>query len=324
MDILVFKYITTVFALTSVMFVVIIKKYSTTKCTKYFKASSRVQQKTDKKNSSVTHGISTFLIICYGQCTRTGLSILTITYLKGRFGMKFIPVTYFGGLDYFGKQHLPYAIPAIIFSSLLMILPPLLLFMYPLILHLLSFCGLSEHPLVSKCLHCIGINKFMPLFDSLQSCYKDRMRFFSGLYLFYRVVAFITYLNSDVVPLVFLAILLLGIHSIFHPYTSWKNNLIDSFIFLNLSAISSITVMIKHSLLQESTINNNIFVLSVVQVALIYLPLITLIFMMTISFIRKKLQNKQIQASSPECRLTLTHNITHTSIELKQALICDD
>ena len=124
---------------------------------------AQVQQKKYRKNSSATHGISTFLVICYSQCTRTGLSILTITYLKGRFGIKFIPVTYFGGLDYFGKQHLPYAIPAIIFSSLLVIFPPLLLLMYPLILHLSSFCGLSEHPLVNKCLHHVGINKFLPL-----------------------------------------------------------------------------------------------------------------------------------------------------------------
>ena len=74
------------------------------------------------------------------------------------------------------------------------------------------------------------------------------MRFFSGLYLFYRVVA---YLNSDIVSPVFLAILLLGFLSIFHPE---KNNLIDSFIFLNLSAISGITMVIQ-SLLQESTLN---------------------------------------------------------------------
>ena len=87
LDISVFKYITTIFVLTSVMFVVIIKKYSSIKCTKYFKASSRVQQKVDEKNSSATHGISTFVIIYYGHCTRTGLLILTITYLKGKFGM---------------------------------------------------------------------------------------------------------------------------------------------------------------------------------------------------------------------------------------------
>ena len=112
------------------------------------------------------------------------------------------------------------------------------------------------------------------------------MRFFSGLY---RAVAFVTYLNIDVVPLVFLAILLLGVHSIFHPYTSWKNNLIDSFIFLNLSAITMMTSLIKQSLLQESTLN--IFVLSVVQVALTFLPLIALILMMTISFIKKETTN---------------------------------
>lgn len=323
MDTLVFKYITTVFALMSIIVMVIVMKYPSRRCIECFRHKWRNR---DQKTSAVTHGLSTFLIISYGQCTKTGFSILTVTYLKGRPGINSVPVTYFGGLPYLGKDHLPYAIPAVIFSFLLVILPPLLLFMYPLILHLLAICGLSEHPTVNKSLQYIGMNRLKPLFDSFQSCYKDKMRFFSGLYFFYRVAAYAAYMNNDKIPLVFLAILILGIHSVFHPYKSWKQNVLDTLIFLNLSTISGITIMIKLSLLQESI--DDTIALIVIQLILIYLPVFVLTLSLFLYVLRVKLlrskQKCDVQASSSGCRVETQSSmpgVTHTSIELNEPLI---
>ena len=123
-----------------------------------------------RRDSSVTHGISTFLTICYGQYTRVSFFILTRTYLQGKHGVEPIPVTYYGGQPYFSKVHLFYAIPAIACTTFFVVLPPLFLLLYPLIPHLLSLYGLNEHPVVNMALKLLCINRLLLLFDSFQSC----------------------------------------------------------------------------------------------------------------------------------------------------------
>ena len=282
LDALAFKYITTTFALLLVTTIVVMMNYSSIK-----RCSWMCKAKGWRKDSSVTHGISTFLTICYGQYTRVSFFILTKTYLQGRSGVKPIPVTYYGGLPYLSNAHLLYAIPAIVCTALLVVLPPFLLLLYPLILHLLSLCGLSEHPVVNKTLQLLHINHLMPLFDSFQSCYKDKLRFFAGLYFLYRVAAFLAYMHSETVPPVFLAVLILGIHSVLQPYKSWKYNAIDGLIFLDIAIINSITEMIKISLITES--NNNILQLKLVQLAFIYMPIISLLLILSLKIVTKLL-----------------------------------
>ena len=111
MDVIAFKYVTTMFAFALIIFIVITMNYSTKRCSHNI---SFLKHYTEK-HSSATHGISAVLIICYGQCTRAGFFLLTKAYLRGKPGVHPISVTYYGGLPYFGNEHLPYAIPAIIF-----------------------------------------------------------------------------------------------------------------------------------------------------------------------------------------------------------------
>ncbi len=278
LDALAFKYITTLFALILVTLIVIIINSSLTNilspcCLRMSRWKAKAFRW--RKDSSVTHGISTFLIICYGQYTRVSFFILTRTHLQGMHGVEPISVTYYGGLPYFGKAHLFYAIPAIVCTTLLVVLPPLFLLLYPLIPHLLSLCGLNEHPIVNKALQLLCINRLLPLFDSFQSCYKDKMCFYAGLYFLYRVAAFLAYMHSETLPPVFLAILILGIHSVLQPYKSWKYNTIDGLIFLNIAIINSITEMIKYSLTTEGS--KNILQLKLIQLAFVYLPILSLL-----------------------------------------------
>ena len=88
LDVLAFKYITTTFALLLVTTIVVMMNYSSIK-----RCSWMCEAKGWRKDSSVTHGISTFLIICYGQYTIVSFFILTKTYLQGKSGVKPIPVT---------------------------------------------------------------------------------------------------------------------------------------------------------------------------------------------------------------------------------------
>ena len=285
LDVLAFKYVTTFFALVLITLIVLTMNFSLmgTCCLRISQCKAKALGW--RRDSSVTHGISTFLIICYGQYTRVSFFILTRTYLQGMPGVKSIPVTYYGGLLYFSKAHLFYAIPAIFCTAFLVVLPPLFLLLYPLIPHLLSLCGLNEHPVMNKILQLLCINRLLPLFDSFQSCYKDKMRFYAGLYFLYRAAAFLPYMYSTTLPPVFLAVLILGIHSVLQPYKSWKYNAIDTLIFLDIAIINSLTEMIKHSLITEG--NDNILQLKLVQLAFIYLPMVFLLLIIFVKVGRK-------------------------------------
>ena len=320
MDVLAFKYVTNLTALAMIVLIVIILNCSTKTCTQVCKVK--------RKDSSVTHGISTFLIICYGQFTRVSFFILTKTYLHGKPGVQPIPVTYYGGLPYFGKEHLPYAIPAIIVTVLLVGMPPLCLILYPLILHLFELCGVSEHPFVSNILHILCINRLMPLFDSFQSCYKDKMRFFAGLCFIFRIAAFLTYVYNETVPPIFLAVFFLGIHSILQPYKSRKHNIVDSSIYLDITIINSFTIFIK-SLVKESSGDSIIVFLTFIQLAFIYLPMFSFFLSLVIKLGRKaysKYNNimnhfgccELQQESEIHCAANQAiTSITHTSVELQ-------
>ena len=322
MDVMVFKYITTTFAFALIILIAILMNYSTKRC-----SGTCILKVCRWRNSSVTHGISTVLIICYGQCTRAGFFILTKAYLRGKPGVEPIPVTYYGGLPYFGNEHLPYAIPAIVITFVLVGLPPFCLILYPLILHLLELCGLSEHNVVNKTSHFLGLNRFMPLFDSFQSCYKDKMRFIAGLYFLYRVVAFLVYMYGDSIPPVFVIVPILVIHSILQPYKSQKHNVVDALMFLNLAIINSLTIVIKFSLIKEST--ENVLYLELIQLAFIYLPFLCFVLIISINLVKKVCSKFKTLRDGDTCEVSNPSEsvsqvkITHSSVELSQLLPLD-
>ena len=132
--------------------------------------------------------------------------------------------------------------------------------------------------------------------------------------------------DSDVqfyIILEVLALVMLGIHSIFQPYKLKKHNLIDSLIFFNFAVINGITIIVKVS----STAIQHFDMLSVtaVQLLLIYIPILTLLCMLTVKpFIRKctncfksklrtRLDTDQISVT--------TQGVTHNSIELRESLL---
>ena len=324
MDVIAFKYVTTTFAFLLIIFIVVAMNHSTKRCSSH---NFSFLKHLVGKRSSATHGISAVLIICYGQCTRVGFILLTKTYLRGKSGMNPIPVTYYGGLPYFGNEHLPYAIPAIIFTIVLICLPPLIL--YPSSFHLLELCGLSEHRYVNVVSHLLSLSRFIPLLDVFQSSYKDKMRFIAGFYFLYRVLAFLTYMYSETVPQVLLPVLILGIHSILQPYKSWQHNVIDALIFLNITIINCLTITIKFSLITENT--ENIQTLEMIQLGFIYSPFLSLLLVSLVKFIKKvnlKHNTARNQESYQCTSLTETvpqidDIVTHSSIELNKPLLLE-
>ena len=281
LDIIFFKYITILIAFMLVVGLAVLLQSN--RCTKIFMWRSKITMK-----ASFLKGLSAFLVICYNQCTRTSFLILKFTRPEGINGRIAGTYSYYGGLSYFQGKHLIYAIPAMLSLVFVTILPPLVLLLYPLSLQLLSLCGLSEHWIVNKTLQLTGINKLKPFIDCFQSCYKDRLRFFAGLYFVYRVAilcsftlfetAFNYRISSEA-----LLIMFLGLHSLLQPYKNRLHNFIDSLVFLNLALVNIISIFSSHLMDDEgsSKTSTPLMILTVVQLILVYLPMVVSLVVVT-------------------------------------------
>ena len=298
-DILAFKYITVLFALILIIVVVLCMNYCT-KCSKLCSATKKKMTAT----ASVIHGLSAFIVVCYAECVRVSFFILRQTTLKGAGGRNGPSVAFYAGIDYLKKEHLPYAIPAIISLGTIAIIPPFMLLIYPSILKVLRLCKLSEHRLVTATLRVTRINSLMPMFDVFQGCFKDNFRFFSGLYFFYRIAilaskSFSESLLQNTIIAEFSLLLILGVHSIVHPYKLMIHNVIDSLLFLDLAVLNGLTAVLL-KLPNDSTALLTTILYS--QMLLIYAPIAVLLVICMVKLIRavcnclrKKVENESEQ-----------------------------
>ena len=136
---------------------------------------------------SVIQGLSAFLVMAYSQCSYISFSILyKITIYNGSTAYKQV-VFLQGNIEYMTKAHLPYAIPAIFCICSFIAVLPLLLITYPLCNKVILFLGIEENCIVKFTSRLIPITKIKSFLDCFQGTFKDKYRFFAGLYFMYRV-----------------------------------------------------------------------------------------------------------------------------------------
>lgn len=146
-----------------------------------------------KKNwdvrTSVIDSFATFFLLSYVKIISVSGDLLMFTYVYGLDDKKSARLFYDPSLVYFGKEHLPYAVLAIFFLSFFVVLPTVILTLYPL-------------QLFQKFLSCFPVQwHFLRTFvDSFQGCYKDGTeegtldcRFFAQYDLFMRFAFFTLY-----------------------------------------------------------------------------------------------------------------------------------
>ena len=277
-DIVAFKYVTVIFALLLVLFLVLIFNK-----VKWNQVAHLVDS---KRRLSVINGITALLVLGYAQCAKTSFYILTPVRLRTQGGSPGEFVGLFGGLPFFQGWHLFYSIVAIICILIVVIIPPTVLLCYPSLLHLLALCHQSEHWLVNKLLSVFMIERLKPMIDSFQSCYRDKVRFFAGLYFIYRIAILATFCMAHSTAQFYvlsqiLLTLFLGIHCVVQPYKRRVHNVIDSFLFLVLVLLNASTIFIDVYDIQYQ--NNNYYggremkdIFVAFQIILIYLPIIVL------------------------------------------------
>ncbi len=148
-----------------------------------------------KISQTIIHGLTGFLVLCHFQSTKTSLLILNFTQLAGLNGRsdKDVRVYYNGNLKFFGHGHYYYATVALIFLVTISIIPPLLLFSYPLCYKLLAVCRLQESRFSRILCKVLPLEKYRPLFDSFQSTYRDKHRYFAALFFIYRISFLLTF-----------------------------------------------------------------------------------------------------------------------------------
>ena len=232
MDVLAVKYITIVYALLLVAVTIVIMKLCTIKC---FKLSVK---------GSIIHGLSAFFVICYAQCTKVTLLVITpVRVYRMGFGKVEKVVYYQGDLPYMKGEHLIYAIPAVVFLVVFVLVPPILLLVYPLCYKVFALLRIEETRVIKLTCRFIPLEKMKPLFDSFQSCFKDNYRFMAGFYFLYRFSTQATFVltNSFTVFYVILEtqlIIMLTIQAAVHAYRKDWHNILDILLFANLAIIN--------------------------------------------------------------------------------------
>ena len=218
------------------------------------------------------------------RCMKISLGLLIHVNLYVREGITdFRPsarVWLNGELQYFSKEHFPYALSAIFCLLIMGLLPPALLLTYPLLNKVLTVLSLEDQKVIVFISQKLPISSLKPLLDSIQGCFKDKFRFFAGLYLLYRCTILLTYIAIGSFSTRYIItggtlLFIIALHAICQPYIRGVHNVIDTLLFTNLVFINSLSFINYYrsrKYEQRDTHHGNTTVSAIVQLVLIYLP----------------------------------------------------
>ena len=283
LDILAFKYITITYSLIQIIITVVLMKFcNPSKIRKVFRCSK--EQFSIK--TSIIHGLVAFIIICYAQSTKVSLSILTPGHIHCIGSAKdhnISTVVYFeGDVLFMHTQHLKYAIPAIFFLTTFTIIPPVLLIFYLLCYKLFALLRLEETSFIHCLCMVVPLEKLKPLFDSFQGSFKDKYRFFAGLFFIYCLSALWLYAVTDSVSLFYTLleiqlIVTLIVHAVVQPYKLHSHNMVDIILLGLLGLINAMTMYnYQKAYRDRRSFQREINTIISCQLFLVFFPLICL------------------------------------------------
>ena len=257
LDVITLDYAVAVFPLLMIIFVIVfikVKDFLTSKCcnNRRFRYGIRnvpnftraqTSRRRWKVNEAILPAFATFLLLSYNKFSTTSSYLVGSQPLISDDGKTLNDSrVYFAGTisfssDVYHRKYLPLA--CVVFATFVAI-PPLLLLDFPI--KAFEWC-------ISK-VDCLWrhypADKVQILLDTFQGCYKNKMRFFSGLYFLFRLVINTAYLTTNswlgqyfVQQMACAAMITLLI--ICQPYNKENKifNTIDTLIFLNLGILNS-------------------------------------------------------------------------------------
>ena len=180
-------------------------------------------------STSLVEAFATFILLSYVKVINTSFDILMPTQLRNVSGQVVgLYVYYNGSQEYFGRDHLPYAVLAIFMFTTFNLLPLLLLCLYP--------CRCFQ-----SCLNCCRLNSqvLRTFMDAFQGCYKFEpydCRYWAAFYLFLRIVVLAIFAYTQGVPFLVMCgtlfIPAVVLTAIVRPYRESVYNVIDLVLFL--------------------------------------------------------------------------------------------
>ena len=187
-----------------------------------------------KASNSLIEAFGAFFLLSYVKITNTSFNLLMPTRLHNASGHIVGMYAYYNGsLEYFGHDHLPYAVLAIFMFTTFNLMPLLLLCLYP--------CRCFQ-----SCLNCCHLNSqvLRTFIDAFQGCYKFEpydCRYWAAFYLFLRILilAFFGLTHSMFFPVVMGIALISAIvlTVVVRPYRQNIYNAIDVIFFLAIVQI---------------------------------------------------------------------------------------
>ena len=307
LDILAFKYVTVVYSIILVILTVLLKNIGYISC---FKKQNPSRSSSSSVQGTVIHGFSAFFVMCYSQCAKVTLFILTPGHVHSmgqHYHNKVTKVVFYqGDLQFMHKDHIKYALPAIFFGIVLVLIPTLLLLIYPLCYKVLAFLRIGETRCIQIVCRVLPLERMKPIFDSFQSCFKDKYRFFAGLYFLYRLMALLSFLFTDSLTKFYIAlevqlIVMLTLQATTHPYNRHWHNIVDILLFADLAIINAMTM---HNFKKANQINSNkgsTNTVSAIQTILIFIPFLYMLCFIIIQLIWKiKRRQKTVSISEDD------------------------
>ena len=180
--------------------------------------------------TSLIEIFATFILFSYVKILNVSIQILAFTATYDVHGNKLQQYFTFldGTMEYFGSTHLPYALLAITISFLFVVLPFLLLAVYP--------CRCFHKCLNCHELRCQALHVFMDAFQGSYSIQPRDLRYFSAFYLLMRLImVFLMFITVSYIMFFFFGMLFLlsaAIVAVFQPYKVRAHNTIDSVLMI--------------------------------------------------------------------------------------------
>ncbi|XP_019859466.1 PREDICTED: uncharacterized protein LOC109587684 [Amphimedon queenslandica] len=294
LDVLAFKYVTSLYGLFLLFCLYILMK-----CCKPLRTC--LGRRHADGRYSIVHGITTLMIITYSQITKVSFQILTRVELCSKTNNCDKKVVFLSGTTSFlSVDHLYYAIPAIL-VIIYAVLLPFVLIAHPIYLMVKKLL-FDKHIIQEKEGHCccscfssmltkLGLIT-KPISDSLQSCFKDNMRFFAGLFFLYRLLssasfAFATTAMAMYSLLEILVLVMLTANAVFQPYQKKFYNVLDTLMFADLALINGMSLY-NFASTQYMTDQEYSDLIASVQVVLIYIPFFYVVVLLSLKLLTFK------------------------------------
>ena len=181
-----------------------------------------------RASNSLIEVFATFILLSYVKVINTSFDILMPVQVHNVTGKVFYTCLYYNGsMEYFGHDHLPYAVLAIFMFVTFNLVPLLLLCLYP--------CRCFQ-----SCLNCCRLNSHVlrTFMDAFQGCYKFEpydCRYWAAFYLLLRIAALTIFAFTQSGYFILVAGLLLIpviiTTAVIRPYRETAYNVVDIVIY---------------------------------------------------------------------------------------------